>query len=160
MCVLCPRHVTLTRVSIGIATQPIYGVCFHLAPANCCMSPPCFRLPAEPWKTFPRNVPLCAQWGGGVYISGSSTVVEFNDCNIHDNEASVRRPPCLAVTAIPAGPWKNFPRHVPPIRVHRVVAASTLLKGHSLEGQARSWSSTAATFTTMRPRYAAHPARP
>ena len=51
------------------------------------------------------------QWGGGVSIEGGA--VSLTDCNIHDNEALVRRPPCPAVTAAPAGRWKKFPGNDP-----------------------------------------------
>ena len=53
--------------------------------------------------------PVCAQHDAGVHIEGSSTVVEFNGCNIYDNEAAyVSHLPSPAVTAIPAGHGRPF----------------------------------------------------
>ena len=39
-----------------------------------------------PWKNFPGNHPNGSQ-GGGVYIEGSS-IVNINDCAIHNNQAN------------------------------------------------------------------------
>ena len=105
-------------ISSGAVTFNECSIYDNEAYVRCPPSPAVTAIPSGRWKKFP-GTNLCArvwwQWGGGVYISGSSTVVEFNGCSIYGNEANVRRPPCPAVTAIPAGRWKTFPRSVPDV---------------------------------------------